>query len=248
MFNKIYGDLKKATLLFSFLILVVSCNKEVSIQFSEENKESSEPAIIAINYPKAEGTKEVAQRINNAVEGYIVNQTNLQADSLSHISIDEAIKRFHNSYKTFNSDFPETSLPWEALIDGEVTYRSADVISIAINSYLNTGGAHGNTHVKFLNFNPQTGKQYSKNDLIDDLDGLSKIIEEHLKKEMISRTDNQPMEDAFFGKDFQLPESLGFSDEGLIILYNPYEIASYAQGIIEFTVPFEAVGQFLNIY
>ena len=46
---------------------------------------------------------------------------------------------------------------------------------------------------------------------------------------------------------FELPESLGYSDEGLIILYNPYEIASYAQGIIEFSIPYEDVNSFLNV-
>ncbi len=56
------------------------------------------------------------------------------------------------------------------------------------------------------------------------------------------------MEDYFFGNDFQLPESLGFSDEGLIILYNPYEIASYSQGIIEFTIPYDTINDYLNIY
>ena len=55
------------------------------------------------------------------------------------------------------------------------------------------------------------------------------------------------MEDEFFGKDFQLPETIGYSDEGIIILYNPYEIASYAQGIVEFTIPFEDVSSFLNV-
>ena len=55
------------------------------------------------------------------------------------------------------------------------------------------------------------------------------------------------MEDFFFGKDFQLPETLGYSDEGLIVLYNPYEIASYSQGIIEFTIPYSEISSFLNI-
>lgn len=63
-----------------------------------------------------------------------------------------------------------------------------------------------------------------------------------------SKNKDSQMEDYFFGKDFQLPESIGFSDEGVIILYNPYEIASYSQGIIEFTIPYEEIESNLNLY
>ena len=67
--------------------------------------------------------------------------------------------------------------------------------------------------------------------------------------ENLSSRDKQfSTEDYFFGKDFQLPESIGFSDEGVIILYNPYEIASYSQGIIEFTIPYNEIDANLNLY
>ena len=52
--------------------------------------------------------------------------------------------------------------------------------------------------------------------------------------------------DSFFGKRFQLPESIGFSDEGVIVLYNTYELASYSQGITEFTIPYEEANSFLK--
>ncbi len=87
---------------------------------------------------------------------------------------------------------------------------------------------------------------YSKTELIRNIEGLSKAIEHKLKEKIKSNSD-EPMEDFFFGKDFQLPETIGYGDEGLIILYNPYEIASYSQGIIEFSIPYDDVSSFLNI-
>jgi len=238
--------LKKYIFLITVLSLIFTCKKEVKIDFSEENIESSKDADISINYPKAQGSKVVSELINTTLQNYIVSQTNLSEDSLTHLSIDDAVKRFNSEYKTFKTDFPESSQKWEAFIDGEVTYRSPEVISIAINSYLDTGGAHGNTSIKFFNFNPQTGKDYSKTELINDIEGFSEVVASKLK-ENVSSNSNESMEDFFFGKDFQLPESLGFSDEGLIILYNPYEIASYSQGIIEFTIPFEEINSFLKV-
>ena len=36
---------------------------------------------------------------------------------------------------------------------------------------------------------------------------------------------------------FSLPENLGFTPGGLELLYNPYEVASYADGPISLVLP-----------
>lgn len=247
MFNRILDILKKTYLLFVLPFLIISCNKEVKIGFTEENIETSEHADISINFPKAEGTNDVANRINTTLQNYIVDQTNLSEDSQTSLSIHDAVAKFNYEFNSFKSDFPDSTQKWEAFIDGEVTHRSPELICIAINSYLDTGGAHGNTNVRFFNFNPQTGTSLHTKDLIGNIKGFSEVVEQKLKDEIKTNTDNESMEDEFFGKDFQLPETIGYSDEGIIILYNPYEIASYAQGIVEFTIPFEDVSSFLNV-
>ncbi|WP_298754065.1 DUF3298 and DUF4163 domain-containing protein [uncultured Psychroserpens sp.] len=238
--------MKKTSLIIIILTLVYSCNKEVTINFIEQQIETSQSAEISIVYPKAEGTEDIANRINSSIQNYIVKQINFSEDSQTKGSIDDAVAKFNYEFSSFKNEFPNDAQQWEAFIDGEVTYRSPEIISIAINSYLDTGGAHGNTTVHFFNFDPQTGKLLTKKELISNTEKLSKLIEHKLIDEVKSKSGNEPVEDLFFGKDFQLPESLGYSDEGLIILYNPYEIASYAQGIIEFTIPFEEVNSFLN--
>lgn len=215
------------------------------VDFSEEIIETSEGAEIALNFPKAEGTKDVTNRINQTIENYIIEQINVSESDTTNGNLNDAIAKFNNEYKRFNTDFPDAAQQWEAFIDGEVTHRSPEIISIAITSYLDTGGAHGNSSVRFFNFNPQTGEQLQTNDLVSNLQGLSEVVKKQLIIEL--KADNSDMEDVFFGKEFQLPETLGYSDEGLIVLYNPYEIASYSQGIVEFTIPFEDINSFLKI-
>ncbi|WP_431133371.1 DUF3298 and DUF4163 domain-containing protein [Psychroserpens mesophilus] len=238
--------MKKHLLYIIILSFFFSCKEDVKIEFSEANIETSEDADISINFPKATGNKDASELINSTIQNYIISQTNLSEDSLTNLTIEDAVKRFNTEFNNFKNDFPDSPQKWEAFIDGEVTYRSPEVICIAINTYLDTGGAHGNTNIKFFNFDSQTGKLYSKADLITDVQALSEIIENTLKNHVKSDS-GESMENFFFGKDFQLPESIGFSDEGLIVLYNPYEIASYSQGIIEFTISFEEISSFLNI-
>nr|WP_321246506.1 DUF3298 and DUF4163 domain-containing protein [uncultured Psychroserpens sp.] len=239
--------MKKAYLSILVLLLLISCKKEVNVDFSEELIETSEGADIALNFPKAEGTKEITSRINQTLENYIIKQINMSDNDDTNGDLYDAIAKFNYEYKSFKNDFPDSAQQWEALIDGEVTYRSPEIISIAITSYLDTGGAHGNSSVRFFNFNPQTGEELRVNDLVSNMQGLSEVIKAKLITEIKAEADTNGMEDVFFGKDFQLPETLGYSDEGLIILYNPYEIATYSQGIIEFTIPLEDVSSFLKI-
>ncbi|WP_299337712.1 DUF3298 and DUF4163 domain-containing protein [uncultured Psychroserpens sp.] len=239
--------MKKTYCLFICILVLFSCKEDISIIFSEKNIESSAGAEISVNYPKATSTNEGSELINSTLENYIANQLNLGDELSKNTKIEDALKQFNNEFISFKEEFPEVSHKWEAFIDGEITYQSPELICIAVNSYLDTGGAHGNTHIKFLNFDAQTGKLLSKEDLILNTDELSKVVEKKLKTEIKANADDQSMEDVFFGKDFQLPESIGYSDEGLIILYNTYEIASYAQGIIEFTIPFEEISSFITV-
>ena len=58
---------------------------------------------------------------------------------------------------------------------------------------------------------------------------------------------NEVIEDYFFGEPFHLPDNIGYSEEGLILLYNVYEIASYAQGYTEFRIPFSELNTYLKV-
>ena len=239
--------MKKLVLLILVSIGIVSCTKEIRLTFSETNFIKNKNAIIEINIPIAEGTIEVSEAINAAIENFIVSTISFSEDSLINVSLNEAMMKFDSVYIEFKDDFEEDSLVWEAFIDGEVTYQSSEITCIAINSYLNTGGAHGNTNISFLNFNSQTGKLLQNDDIIKNDDFL-KLAEKYFNIELQEMLNENGFDDYFFGDGFHLPENIGFSDEGVILLYNVYEIAPYSEGITEFTIPFEEALPYLKLY
>jgi len=229
-----------AACLFSFLL---NCNEEVNISFVQTEIETEKDAKIAIHIPKASGTKSVSETINKTLVNYVANLNVMDTDSIINSSLEEAVEEFNSDYNSFIKNFPDTVRKWEFFVDGEVTYKSPELISIAINSYTDTGGAHGNTIIRFFNFDAQTGRELSKQDLIKDEKTFSKIAERIFEEETAQKNESHQesgnaMQDFFFGEDFQLPETIGFSDEGVLILYNTYEIAAYAQGITEFTITY----------
>jgi hypothetical protein len=245
MFNKKL-KLKKIALLIFVLFGIVSCNKELNITFTEFNIEMKENTVIEINVPWAEGTTEVRDVINLKIQNHIANIINFGEDE-SDIILGDALVKFDSIYIAFKDDFEESSLAWEALIDGEVTYQSSEITCIAINSYLNTGGAHGNMNISFLNFNSQTGELLKNDELIKNKINFIKIAEKYFNLQLQEASNENGFNDYFFGDGFQLPENIGFSDEGIILLYNVYEIAPYSEGITEFTIPFEEMLPYLKL-
>ncbi len=87
----------------------------------------------------------------------------------------------------------------------------------------------------------------NRNDLIKNITEFKALAETYFIKSLQSKQDVLKMEDFFFGKPFQLPENIGYSEDGLVILYNVYEVASYAQGYTEFVIPFEAAASYLKV-
>lgn len=222
-------------------LLVLSCNKEVKTSFSEINITTENNTIVEVNIPEANGKKTIAEQINSEITKTIAAALHIgDPDSVPSISIEESIKRFNKEYQDFKRDFPETELPWEAQIDGEVVYQSPEIICVAITTYTNTGGAHGLSNISFLNFNATTGNRISNEKLITNPEAFKEMVKLYFDKAIAEK------EHAVFDTEtFQLPANIGYTEDGLVLLYNTYEIAPYSTGIIEFKIPYEEAEPFL---
>ncbi len=248
MFNNYAITLKKFSLFLGVFLVLFSCKKDsIPLSFSDQSIEKTQNANITISYPKAEGDKIISTNINKTIENFLANEINMSEKTDKALTLDEAIKGFDQEYKAFKDDFSDSTQQWEALIESEVNYESENIICVTVNSYLDTGGAHGNSHVTFLNFDKKTGKLLKREDIITDEDAFKDIAKPYFEKATKPLSNDESEEDMFFGEAFQLPENIGFNSGGVILLYNVYEIASYAQGITEFTIPYKEAKPFLKI-
>ena len=246
MFNITISALKRIIHTLVFILVLNSCSSEFKpVTFDTISVEESYEAEITATYSKAIGDKKLSHTINTNVEKAIINSLS-SSDSTS--SLEDVLKGFNEEYVQFKSEFSEASEPvWELHIETEKTYQSEEIITIAISTYEYKGGAHGNDKIIFLNLNAQTGHILNQDDIIENKEEFKKIAQDYFKKSLDSEDKNLTMEDFFFGKSFQLPENFGFSDDGLVLLYNVYEVASYDQGYTEFVIPFEELKSLLKI-
>lgn len=239
--------MRKIVLFLSLIILVFSCDNEVKpVTFKTEEISTKSESEINILLSKANENTDIGKAINSNVEEVIVESILLEIKDEENLK--EALNSFEDEYQEFIQNFPEGSAPWKLNAESEVIYQSPEIITISLNIYIDKGGAHGNDIIRFLNFNPENGKLFNLNEIIKNKSGFKELAETYFNNSVKSEAnDNSITEDFFFGEPFQLPKNIGFSNDGLILLYNVYEIASHAQGYTEFAIPFYVAQPYLKV-
>ena len=235
--------------IFSLTILIsvcVSCKDEVVLNFTETSIVDENEAIIEINIPKAEGNTGSAKQINATLNHFVNTALNIDATATTSASIGKSIVAFKKTYKNFKTQIGKTLYtnlpPWEVLIDGEIIYKSETLVTAAMNSSINTGGAHSNLVFRFYNFDIKTGQELETKDLINDVPAFTTLAKKYYDKELLS-ADNDRIE-AFENDIFALPKNLGFSEDGVIIFYDTFNSSS--NNVIEFTIPYTVANNYLN--
>ncbi|WP_299102520.1 DUF3298 and DUF4163 domain-containing protein [uncultured Winogradskyella sp.] len=238
--------MKRILSLFIFTIVLTSCSEEIKpATFKTISVEESFDANITATYSMAEGKDQLSKTINSNIENAIVETL---STTEKHSDLKTLLKDFNKEFLDFNKNFDEASEPvWELDIETELVYQSENVLTIVVSTYEFKGGAHGNDQIKFLNLDAKTGNVLKFEDLIENKDDFKTLAQTHFKKASELKEAALNMEDFFFGKSFQLPENIGYSDDGLVLLYNPYEVVSYDQGYFEFVIPFDAVEPYLEM-
>lgn len=160
------------------------------------------------------------------------------------------IDSFIGSYDTMVKKFPnEALIPWEARINGTITYKSETLLNIKINNYMFTGGAHGYEGDRSLLFDLAKGISLSPEDIFTDVSSFTAMAEAKFRQKFkIPAGKNINSTGMFFEDEkFVLPQNIFFTSDGLLLYYNAYEVASYADGTKELLIPYSVANEYLRI-
>ena len=230
-------------------LLLVGCKKDHKLTFEPlvlDKKDCADCPKVSINLPKAlDGTK-FAQTINGAIEEEIISLLHFD-DGMDLSTIDSAIVSFNKGYLELKNAFADEPAGWEADIKGELVYEDAALLTIELNSYIFTGGAHGYSSKRFLNFDKKKGKELENWQLFKNQEDFEQFAEVKFREQEAIPSDKSINHTGLmFERDsFHLPENIGFTEEGVKLLYNPYEVAAYADGPIVLMLPFKEVKPYL---
>ncbi len=197
-----------------------------------------------------------AQKINDSlrlltvrsITGWL-DSTTVAAHPDARTDLARAAQLFAADYKTMTSNMGGLGGCWDLKTRADTLYTSAKVITVRIDTYAYTGGAHPNTNLAFYVFDREMGRALLLPDLVSDTTALLRVVEKTFRKQQGLQPQTNLEERGYFLRDgrFFLPANVGLSRAGMVFYYNPYEIAAYALGPIEVTVPYEQLAGILRI-
>lgn len=135
--------------------------------------------------------------------------------------------------------------PYELMTNYNVK-SNGDIFSLEISVYDYRGGAHGMTRNTYYNVDTRNSKLINLEEYINYYHGkdieYKEIINQEINKQIIVRQEGG---EVFFEDDegftgISKDQSFYVNEDGqLVIVFGLYEIAPYAEGIIEFIIPNE---------
>ncbi len=191
----------------------------------------------SLEYPLITGIESqlVLRRIRNLIKDGISPEAALEQNLNSLVN---DMKKIYRENEKALSD-------WYYLEQISIAFNDNNILGI--QSYLEeySGGAHPDHSVAYTNIDTGDGTLISLSDIF--MNGyeteLNRVAAEQFKKTYRINEKNT-CEDAGFwlepGK-FAVPENFLITPGGLLFLFNPYEIAPYAAGTIEFFVPYAMI-------
>ena len=234
------------------LLLVIGCEKQEKLTFETvpiENGDCTNCPRVSITSIKALNENQVAQTINTALREEIIDALSF-SDENTASTIEGAMDSFIGEYRKMKSEFPDMASlsEWEAEINAQVIYDAHNLVTIQLNGYTYTGGAHGYGYTKYLNFDKDKGLELDNGQLFKDQAGFTSLAETIFRNEQnIPQGGDINSTGFMFEKNqFHLADNIGFTPDGLQMIYNQYEVASYADGPIVLTISFDEANAYLK--
>jgi inhibitor of cysteine peptidase len=156
--------------------------------------------------------------------------------------VNTALKEAQDNIKDYG-DY-ESPNRFETYFNYRVTYRKGDVLSVVLNDYQYYGGAHGSDRQICHTFDLKTGREYALADLMKSGSEYKEYVNKCVKADIIK----QDLADAQLVKFESIAQDQSYylSDRGLVIYFQQYEYFPYAAGIVEFTLPYMDLSEYLK--
>lgn len=221
-----------------------------SRQLANCEQDSNRCARVEAVYPLAvAGPEQAVRRINDTLDAYLKISMAVFAPSPEEIpeTLDAIADGFLEEYEVVTAEGGEEVSSWVVDVNGEVLYQSERSVSVQLSTFSYAGGAHPNSFVFLVNFDAESGEVLHLPDLVQDTAALREMAELAFR-EARGLGPEESLSDAgfFWGGPFALPENFALTEDGLYLVYNPYEAAAYANGPTDFTISREKLGEVLR--
>lgn len=173
----------------------------------------------------------------------MTNEIKIKYPRTDYIVLNEYIKeKIENIIKEF-MEYAKEATQKEIVYSLYITYKSyiyQNYISYVFSISMYTGGAHPDNRILSVNYNVKHNKIIKITDIYNNLTKLSEISRKLLKNKNEINSITLPLDMILEGttpNDYNF-RNYALTDNGVIIFFEPYQVAPYAAGTIEITIPY----------
>lgn len=208
-------------------------------------------ACLAINLSRpvvTEGTDALKNAVESWGTAYLAGilSPELSAEEAAAADVEAAVQTFINGHTQFLAENPGAVMGyWTAESDATTVLNDGKHLTLQINGYVFSGGAHGSPTAAVATFDAVTGQQLGWSDLVTDQAAVQALAEQKFREEQ-----KEAFQDGFDFDDifsFALPANFGLTDKGIYFYYVAYEVAPYAMGATTFEIPFSELGELCKV-
>lgn len=138
-------------------------------------------------------------------------------------------------------------LRFEDQMATHVLWNQQNLLSLGFFVYSYTGGAHGDYGTSAITFDTRTGRALRFPDIFRPTSEtqLSVLLEQAVRR-VLHQPTTVKLDEFLFVKQMPVSHNVYLTSSGVVFIYTPYEIASYAQGELRLFVPLEQLRPLLK--
>ena len=236
------------------MLLCFSCKEDVVFQYETEvintvdfeQCQYEQCPELHIEYIRMTLPASLAGEVNQGIRDQLVSQLTMEGQEVENVA--QAARVYLNNSQTA---YPEDSvmsethqLQWVV----SASYQSNELLSIRTAFYEFAGGAHGFEGVLYKNFNVETGREMTTLEVFSDTEAFTAFAKAKFDTEQQEHlTESLNWEVLTFENQiFKLSENIGFTEQGIHLYYQAYEITTYQNEPFDFYIPLESVKEYLT--
>ncbi len=201
-------------------------------------------ASVTLSYPEAslDANPEMATALNALILQQMVDDPEREADAPAL-----SLEQFADSFIAEYQKDPNPFTSWALERDMSVAFDNNKLLSLLFQEYGYTGGAHPSGYQRYTVLSLSDGKpiKLTLADLFSPgYETPLNVIGEKIFRATRGLDEAANLEEqgfSFANNVFMLNENFGILQDGLEFIFNSYEVAPYAMGPTQFTIPYEDI-------
>lgn len=209
-------------------------------------------AEMRLTYPVVSGADAaVVQRLNDSIQLAVYLAANADLDKPLKSALNAAALALFDLMKgDHDMALEEAPLPmsYTVELDSRVAIKTKRHLSLEMNGYSYTGGAHGYYYTVLNTFDIATAESVLLPDIVSDTAALRPLLEQAFLAVHRKEQPGVELAELLLNPDapLDLPANYCIVPEGVRFVYNPYEVSAYAVGQTDFVLTWKELGALID--